>query len=101
MSGYITYRDKNEEGELLYFILQKEFPHFTCYVSEIPVVSFVQPIPVTSYRLWVVFQGTLRGFIPSYVNVVEEIKAVMLDMSTWFFENRILMDVKKYRKWKI
>jgi len=99
--NYITFREPIEDG-LGYFILQKEFPHYLCNISESPVVNFIQPMPVTSYNLWLCFKGTIRGnFIPSYKDVYEEIRSVMQDMANWYFENRILIEPKKYRKWKV
>lgn len=99
---YISYRDTNESGELLYFIVQKEFPHFQVIVSDTPKKVFVECVPVSGYNLYLVFGGVLRGFmIPSYKNVDEEIKEVMINMSNWFVENRILPNEKKYKKWKI
>ncbi len=53
MSEFITYREKNLEGELMYFILQKEFPHFNCFIADRPVVNFMQPMPIDSYNLWI------------------------------------------------
>ncbi len=102
MNEFITYRDTNTEGELLYFVLQKDFPHFNCYISERPVVNFVQPMPITDYHLFLVFSGTIRGMmIPDYRNMGEEIQSVMQDMAAFYYEQRILKDLKKYRKWKI
>lgn len=99
---YITYRDTNESGELLYFILQKDFPHYLTILSDTPRKTFVQAIPITNYSLYLVFAGVLRGMmIPSYNNVGEEISSVMQSMASWFFDNRILVDPKKYKKWKI
>ena len=101
MNKFITYREDigNETG---YFILQKEFPHYVGRIADRPIVNFIQPVPITDYRLWIIFNATLRGnFIPSYRDIGEEIKAVMNDMAAWFYENRILVNPKKYKKWKI
>lgn len=102
MMPYITYRETNEEGQTLYFILQKDFPHYQCVVSEIPNKVFVDSIAVTDYNLYLVFGGVLRGFmIPSYADVEKQISEVMASMALWFFENRILVNPKKYKKWKL
>jgi hypothetical protein len=49
-----------------------------------------------------VFDGSLRGnFIPGYRGVEDEIAMVINDMSLWFYENRILKEAKKYKKWHL
>jgi len=102
MDKYISYRETDEEDFLQYYILQKEFPHILVNISERPVVNFVQPVPINEYNLFLVFSGTLRGnVIPSFINIGEEIKSVMQDMSVWFYEYRIIPNEKKYKKWKI
>lgn len=101
MIPYITYREM-VDAEMGYFILQKDFPHYVVRVVDRPIVNFVQPFPVSEYNLWLVFNATLRGnVIPSYRDIGEEIKSVMQSMSLWFYENRILIEPKKYKKWKI
>lgn len=102
MMPYITYRDKNDKNELLYFILQRDFPHYQCAVSEQPIKVFVEPMPISDYNLFLVFAGVLRGmFVPSYNNVDKEISDLMFNMAEWFYSNRILIEPKKYKKWKI
>lgn len=102
MIPYITYREVNDKRELLYFILQKDFPHYQCKISDVPRLYFVEPVPVIDYNLYLCFSGTLRGnSIPGYNNVDKEINEVMVDMANWFYENRILIEPKKYKKWKI
>lgn len=102
MSKYITYRETNEEGQTLYFILQKEFPNYQCVVTEIPNKILVNSIPITDYNLYLTFAGVIRGFmIPSYSDVEKQITDVMNDMMNWFYENRILVNPKKYKKWKL
>lgn len=102
MNRYITFRDTNDKGDLLYFILQRDFPHYNCCLADQPIVNFVQPMPISSYNLWIVFVGTLRGnFIPYYQSIGDEIRAVMQDMAEWYFTERILKDEKKFKKWKI
>lgn len=101
MIPYITYREPDADGNMLYFILQKDFPHFLCEVSERPIVNFFQPVPINEYNLYIIFNATLRGnVIPSYQQIGEEIKAVMHDMATWFYNERIIPNEKKYKKWK-
>lgn len=102
MSPFITYRDIDINGELQYYVLQREFPHFIGLVSTSPTKSFVPAIGITAHRLWIVFEGTLRGsVIPNYLNIDAEVKSVMNEMSQWYYANRISLYPKKYKKFKI
>lgn len=102
MSPFITYREADNNGQLQYYILQKEHPHFIGVISTSPTKLLVPAIPITAHNLWVVFDGTLRGsLIPSYLNVGEEIKSVMMDMAQWYYANRIAVEPKKYKKFKV
>lgn len=103
MTRYITFRDVDFNGNLQYCILQRDFPHFIAVTSEIPITHIVEPLPITGYNLFLVFQGTLRGIstIPAYANIIEEIKVILTDMGRWYYDERILSDPKKYKKWKI
>lgn len=102
MTPYITFKDEIENGLVGYFVLQREYPHYVGIISEQPVFKFVHPVPVSSYKLWITFFGSLRGnYIPSYNNVDKEIASIMQSMASWFFDNRILVEPKKYKKWKI
>ena len=98
---YITFTEPDENDVMEYYILQKEFPHFLCKISEHPTGHFFQCVPINEYDLYIVFNSTLRGnVIPSYKNIGDEIKDVMHDMAEWFYNNRILKNEKKYKKWK-
>lgn len=99
---YITYRDTDNEGNLQYYILQKEFPHFVGLISAFPKTEFIPAIGISGYNLWVVFNYTLRGrMIPSYKEIDKEILQAMCNMAEWYYENRILTEPKKYKKFKI
>ncbi len=102
MNNYITYRDTDNEDNLQYYVLQKDYPHIVAMISDIPIINFVQPVPVSGYNLWLIFSGTLRGnFLPGYNSIFEEVKVVVTDMALWFYENRVLSNEKKYKKWKV
>ena len=102
MTPYITYRDIDERGELQYYILQRDFPHFIGVISPIPKMEFIPAIAISNYNLWVVFNWTLRGrMIPSYKEIEKEIVQQMSNMAEWYYENRILIEPKKYKKFKI
>lgn len=99
---FITYRETDELQRLCYYIVQKEYPHLHCMISETPIKKIFNAIPISSYNLWIVFVGTLRGnFIPSYQDIDKEVVAIMQEMSLWFFNNRISTDLSRYKKWKV
>jgi hypothetical protein len=100
MIPYITYREE-KEGNLLYYILQKEHPHYVGVIAYGPIENKIQ-IPITEHNLYVTFAGTIRGnFIPSYRDVVNQIEQTMTSMAIWYYENRILKEPKKYSKFKL
>ena len=100
MSPFITYRDI-EEGELQYYILQREFPHYVGIISTYPKTNFIESMPVTGYNLWIIFDGTIKGsVIPSYKNVYVDITSALNEMSNWYYANRIVPQEKKYKKFK-
>jgi hypothetical protein len=99
MAKYITYRE-DENGAPSYYILQKEFPHFVGRVVDNPYFKSIVNAPVPQTKLYVAMVGTLRGnAIPSYQNILEEIKIFAIDMAYWYFENRILPNPQKFKKW--
>jgi|ERR1700743_1312245 len=102
MSPYITFKDENKSGELLLYVLQREFPHYCAYLSYHPVEGVINQVPISGHNLFLVFSGTIRGpYIPSYQDTLKEIEYIMADMSKWFYEFRILADLKRYKKWAI
>ena len=101
MSPFITYRDTNDNGELNYYILQREFPNYIGLISVYREKVLVDAIDIIGYNLWIVFNGTIKGsMIPSYKNVHEEIKDVLKEMSEWYYINRVIPQEKKYKKFK-
>jgi|SRR5882757_11501386 len=102
MTAFVTFRDTDSERKLQYYILQRGFPHYVGRISEKPIEQPLAISPIGGYYLWVVVDGTLRGgFIPGYKNVIEEMQNVADTMADWFYENRILIDPKRYKKFKI
>lgn len=102
MNPYITFRDKDEEGNLQYYILQRDFPHFVGRIVYTPVEGAIANEPIAGYNMWVTFANTLRGnFLPSYKNIKDEINSVMFSMSAWFYSERILIDKDRFKKFKI
>jgi hypothetical protein len=102
MSPFITFRDKDKNGELQYYVLQREHPHYVGCISSHPVAGAIAQSPVSGYYLWVVIQSTLRGnFIPAYNNVDKDMAVIADNMAAWFWAERIVSDKKKYKKFKI
>lgn len=103
IAKYITYRELNKDGILCYYILQKEFPNITAVISYVPIENVLaQPALISNYNMFVNFCGTISGrFVPSHKGIADEIQAVINDMSLWYYENRIIPDEKRFRKWKI
>lgn len=101
MNTFITFRDKDENGVLQYYILQRDFPHLIGVVwNHFDIGNWYAPI--MGYMLYVNFNGTLRGnVIPSYKDVGEEIQTIMQAMADWYYTNRIMEDEKKYKKFKV
>lgn len=100
MIPYLTFREE-KEGNLLYYILQKEHPHYLGVIAYGVIENKIQ-VPITEHNLYVTFAGTLRGnFIPSYRDVVKQIEGTMTSMALWFYSERILKEPKKYNKFKL
>lgn len=102
MKPYITYREDDGFGNQKYYILQKEFPHFIGVLSESPIHGSLATIPIHGYNLWISFAGTIRGnIIPQYQNIQDEIQSIYNSMASWFYKERIMVDEKRYKKFKI
>lgn len=102
MIHFITYREPDEKGELQYYILQKEFPHFIGRLVNKPIEGAIINSAVPSYNLWITFNFTLRGnVIPSYKNIITEIEIIYSNMANWFHNERILLEEKKFYRFKI
>jgi len=102
MNQFITYREKDNEGVLQYYILQRNFPHYVGRLSSFPVEGAICQSPLPGYNLWIVFSGTINGnFIPSFPNEIVNIQLIFDNMAVWFHSERVLMDKKRYNKFKI
>lgn len=102
MSPFVTFKDRDEKGEVQYYILQRSYPHFLGVVSYYPSGEPICQVPVTGHHLYVTFSGVLRGnFIPAHQGVEQEIEGVFHSMALWFYSNRISVEPKKYKKWAI
>ncbi len=102
MNPYITYRDTDNENQLRYYILQRQWPHYVGVISERPEADPIAQGTIGGYNLWVLFSGTLRGnFIPAFPDVQKEMSYIYQNMADWYYENRIKPDEKRYKKFKI
>lgn len=98
---YITYRETDSQGLLCYYILQKAHPHYKAILSIGKLEDTLASMPVLGYNLYLNFNGTLVGnFLPFYNDAIKDIEATLLDMSEWFYINRILAEPKKYSKFR-
>ena len=101
MQPYITYREE-ENGKLQYFILQRAYPHYVGVIAEGPKNVVAQAVPVSSHNLWVCYWGVIQGRLaPSYKDAIREIQVVLEEMALWFYEQRVLKEPSKYKKFKI
>jgi hypothetical protein len=100
MQPFITFREMDESGQLRYYILQREHPHFIGEICYHP--SGIAPAQIPSHELWICFRGTLQGFVlPARTTVFEELYGVLTKMCDWFYANRISPNPKKYAKWHL
>lgn len=101
MKSFITFRENDGECNLQYYILQRDFPHFIGVVlNHFDIGNWYAP--VSGYMLYVNFAGTLRGnIIPSYKDISEEIQNIVGLMADWYCVNRVLIDEKRFKKYKI
>ena len=98
---FITYVE-TENGEKKYYILQKAFPHNVAIVCYQPNPNPIAQSTIAGYNLWLVWQSTLRGrFIAAYPDYEKDLQGCMDSMALWFYEHRILIDEKRYAKFKI
>jgi hypothetical protein len=102
MNPFITFREKDKDGNLQYYVLQRAFPHYIGVVLNNPGSGLIGQSAIPGYTLWVVFDGTLMGnMIPNYRNVANEIQTVLDNMAAWYWSDRIILNEKKYSKFKI
>jgi len=102
MTPYITYREKDDNGDLQYYILQKAFPHMVGRLVTFPIEGALANEAIAGYNLWITWNGCLRGnVIPNYTNFDKEIANVFFNMSAWFYAERIVMDKSRFKKFKI
>lgn len=96
---YITYREPLG-GELQYFILQKQWPHYVGLLVDNPNYKTLYLFPIPNTTLYLAFFGTLQGrLMPATHHVDLEISTIFTDMAEWYYTNRIETNLKKYKKW--
>lgn len=102
MAPYITFREKDAAGELQYYVLQRDFPHYIGLLCYHPKDNPLAQAAIPGYNLYVVITEVLRGrFIPAEKDVAQQMQIIAENMGAWFWSERIAMDEKKYKKFKI
>lgn len=100
MHPYLTYREEDPTGQLQYYILQKEHPHYVARVSTAPYSNALAWSVVPHHKMVVEFSGCLQGqLLPARPGIMDEVTATMHLMALWFYEHRIQVNPKKYQKW--
>jgi hypothetical protein len=99
---YITFREPDKQGNLQYYILQKQYPFFIGIIAVRPTERIIE-VPIAGYNLWVAFDGTLMSgnMIPIERTIVETMQGEYENMAKWYLEHRILKDEKKFAKFKL
>ena len=101
-SPYLTFRDKDKNGDLQYYILQREQPHYVGIIKTAPSETAIVQHAVPGYHLWVVYSGVLRGnYIPSSKQQVFDLENIYMNMAMWFVTERIHDEEKRFKKFKI
>lgn len=101
MEPFIAFRDRDKSGDLQYYILQRDFPHYCGLISETQDLEAIIQVPISGHRLYVIFNGTIRGnYIAAYKDAFEEISHIFVHMAEWYYENRIAPAPQRFKKWK-
>ena len=102
MNPYVTFRDTDSQGELRYYVLQRQYPNFVGVIMERPNPDSLACVPISGHNLWVHFAGTIQGmYIPLSLNMRQEIETAFMDMASWYSVNRVFANPGKYKKFKI
>ena len=102
MQPFITFKDIDKNDIDIYYILQRDFPHYLGAICYQPMADSICCVPVAGHNLWITFMGTIRGnYVPSYPDAIKEIEIIFVSMANWFYVNRIQKEPKRYKKWAI
>lgn len=102
MEPFITYKEKDVEGNLQYYVLQRSFPHYQAIILNAPVEGAIVTVPVSGYHLYLTFAGTIRGnYLLAKADTEKELFVVFEDMARWFYINMVLANSNRYKKFKI
>ncbi len=102
MIPFITYREPDEENRLCFYILQKAFPHYVGLLVSSPRENGLVNAPIPGYKLWITYAGCLHGnFFPGHSTAIAEVNQVFNLMAEWYYVNRIKIQPKKYKGFKI
>lgn len=97
MERFITFRDKDHNGALLYYIADRQYPNLVAKVVYEPAPHY-HCFPIEGYGLFVQFDGVISGrLLP--VNVKKEIiQPTLVEMADWYLKNRILVKEGRYKR---
>lgn len=102
MQPFITFRDKDKNGDLQYYILQRSYPHYVGIILSQSVSNAIAEAVIPGHNLYVTFGGVLQGnYIPMHKDSKNEAQQVLDNMATWFWAERIAIDKKRFKKFKI
>jgi hypothetical protein len=102
MEPFITFRDTDRQGNLQYYILQRDYPHYCGMIVEKRSDTAIMQMPVAKHHLYVEYAGTIRGsYVPGHKDVMQEIEHVFRHMAEWYYEHRIVPDPKRFKKWAV
>jgi hypothetical protein len=99
---FITFREKDDDGILQYYVLQRGWPHYLGLVTDNPHLASILKVPLAGYRFYVSYSGVLVGnYAPSSKEGESEMLLTLQQMANWFLKERILPYQRKYKNWKI
>lgn len=102
MEPYITFKDTDKDNVLQYYVLQRAFPHYCGVILTVPQADSLMTIPFPGYHLYLTFSGTLAGnYLLSRRDMEVDLLESFTKMADWYFRNRIAINEKRYKKFKI
>lgn len=102
MEPFITYKEKDVNGDDRFYILQRSFPHYQGIILEQPKDGALAIAPISGHHLYITYAGTIQGnYILAKADVQSEVQSVFQKMAEWFYIKMVSVDPKRYKKFKI
>ncbi len=99
MIPFILFKEKDKNGNIQQYVLQREYPNYIGVISYRPIETALIQHPIANYNLWVIYSGTLKGNqIPLDKMALKDADDIYFNMAAWFYTE---MDVNKYENYKI